>query len=195
MHEYLELLSLLEKWESGGKLILNNGTKLICRTPHIGSQAWLHEIYHPLTNDQILNIQKKFKSKIPSDFIEYLKVANGLNVFSDTLSIWGLRTSYKRNGDETYQPYDLFFENEEMKGLFSNNWLMFGSYSWDGSTMAYDLDSNSNKVFLCNPDSFQKLKEWDSLLSWINSEIQRLSSLFDENGILYNKDVCTVPIN
>ena len=46
--EFRTIMSRLDKWSNGGIKLLNNGTKLISRAPHVGSQAWLHIIYASL---------------------------------------------------------------------------------------------------------------------------------------------------
>lgn len=194
MEKFMKVFSNLEKWETGSKKIIANGTKLICHVPHIAPQAWLHEIYAGLSEDKINELKRKISDKLSNDYVEFLKVANGINIFSDSLSIWGVRTSYVRKGDEAIQPYDLIAENEDMKGQFPESWLMIGSYSWDGSTVGYNLSNNSNKVFLCKPDSDEIVKEWDDLWTWLNEEIERLSLLFDMNGKKYDEDAPTIPV-
>lgn len=188
--KFNDVLKYLEKYEVGGKRELQNGTKLICHVPHIAPEAWLHIIYNKLSNQQIVELEKKsITGSFPEVFKEFLRYTNGINIFSDSLSIWGLRTTYARTGDEAIQPYDLIELNKERTKKTPSTWLYFGSYSWDGSIVLFDLNENSktNKVYLCERRTDNLLKEWPDFWSWFTSEVERLGGLFSINGI--EKDV------
>jgi hypothetical protein len=188
-----DILTKLKKWDTQGVREISNGTMLICHVPHIAPKAWLHRIYAGLTDENIVFLQDKLGKTLPNDYACFLKVANGINIFSDSVSIWGMRTSNARRGDEAIQPYDLLSLNEEKIGEIPDSWLVFGSYSWDGSTMVYDLSRHKTKVFRCERYSINILQEWPDLLTWLDSEITRLSKLFDENGVEYDEDTPTIP--
>jgi hypothetical protein len=174
---------------------LTNGTKLVCHVPHIAPQAWLHYIYKGLSIEQIEEFEKKFPVAFPSEYKEFLKESNGINVFSDSLSIWGLRNSYERTGDGAIQPYDILALNNERPKGCPNTWLFFGSYSWDGTRLLFDLANGdgSNKVYRCARRSTQILQEWPSFWVWFDSEVERIGKLFDSNGIKYDKKISTAP--
>ncbi|MFZ5353644.1 MAG: SMI1/KNR4 family protein, partial [Bacillota bacterium] len=193
IREYESILKKLERWENGGIKILDNGAKLICHTPHIAPKAWLHEIYAKIENHEIDEIEKKLNVKLPEDLISFLKCSNGINIFSDSLSIWGFRSSYVRRGSEVSQPYDLIALNQERKGEMPENWLIFGSYSWDGSLMLYDLGQGNSKVYRCDNNAEEIIQEWDSIWSWLSIEVERLSQLFDSKGIKHDRRMPTIP--
>lgn len=188
------IIDELKKWKDNGEKITVNQTSLICKVPHIAPEAWLHCIYKGLSENEIEGIETKIKRQLPNHLREFLKIANGMNIFSDSISVWGRRTSYVRNGEEAYQPYDLLDLNEELANEISSKWLAFGSYLWDGSTMYYDVTSDDNKVFICERDSTKKMKIWDNIYLWLNEEINRLSKMYDENGIEIDEDEPTTPI-
>ncbi len=155
-------MSRLDKWSNGGIKLLNNGTKLISRAPHVASQAWLHIIYASLINSQIELIRTAISIEIPNDLIEFWGYANGVNLFSDSISIWGLRTSYVRTGEDAYQPYDITSLNNEGT-ILKLNCLAFGSYSIDGSLIAYDFVISSTKVYRLEKITSKVLQEWETL--------------------------------
>jgi len=191
------LLDFLRKWESKGKRELLNGTKLICPVPHIAPQAWLHQIYAQLSELQIIELEKELPISLPKDFKDFLSHANGINIFSDSLSIWGLRNSYVRTGDEAIQPYSLSDLNAERPRGCPDSWLFFGSYSWDGSRVMFDLKEgigSNNKVYLCLRNSTIIIKEWSSLWDWVIAEVERLGRMYDENGVVIDDNMPTSPV-
>jgi len=191
--EQIHTLIKLRKWSHNGVKEISNGATLICHVPHIAPQAWLHTIYAGLTDKNMDVLQENIRGILPKDYVDLLKCTNGINIFSDSLSIWGMRTSNARRGEDAIQPYDLVSLNEEKIGRIPDKWLAFGSYSWDGSTMIYDFSKSNCKVFRCECDSVKILQEWSDLWTWLDSEIERLSLLFDENGIEYDEDTPTMP--
>ena len=192
--EFEFILANLKKWKNGGIKTLENGTELICHVPHVAPQAWLHKVYAKLSEEKIDKIRKELGVELPADFIEFLKCANGINIFSDSLSIWGLKTSYARTGDEAIQPYDLVALNNEKKREIPMNWVIFGSYSWDGSEMLYDIKNGNPHVYRCENSSTKILQEWENLWVWLSSEVERLSKFFDEKGIEYDENIPTIPV-
>lgn len=185
--EFSTIMSRLDKWSNGGTELLNNGTKLISRAPHVAPRAWLHIIYASLSNSQIETIRSAISVELPNDLVEFWGYANGVNLFSDSISIWGLRTSYVRTGEDAFQPYDIVSLNNE--GIISKlKCLAFGSYSIDGSLITYDLVVSSTKVYRLEQITGKVLQEWETLWVWLESEVERLSMLYDENGVEYNPE-------
>lgn len=192
-NKYESIIQKLMKWKTCGERTLDNGTRLICHVPHVAPEAWFHEIYPSLDEMRIEEIAIKTGGELPKDLIEFLRCTNGINVFSDSLRLYGFRTSYVRTGDEAIQPYDLISANMEKERDMPKTWLLIGGYRWDGSSILYDLGLCNNKVYRCDPDSNAILQEWDSLWSLLDLEIDRLSELYDGNGVKYDKDTPTVP--
>ena len=190
------VLSMLDKWAANGKRVLSNGTQLLSPASHVAPQAWLHKIYAGLSDAEIEEYEEKFPFPFPFEFKEFLHYANGINIFSDSLSVWGWRASYCRVGDGAIQPYDLSDHNDERPKGCPNTWLYFGGYSWDGTRLIFDLSENSsnhNKVFRCARRSTEILQEWPSFREWLASEIARLEKLYDSNGVKLDKGAPTVP--
>ncbi|KAF5063136.1 SMI1 / KNR4 family [anaerobic digester metagenome] len=188
---YNKIISILRKWENCGNRKTNNGTEIICNVPNVAPNAWLHKIYGKLDENSIKHIQSVLNTTLPNDFIEFISIANGINIFSDSLSVWGVKTSKARTGDEAIQPYGIIELNQEYK--LPKNILIIGSYSWDGSIVLYDLNKSDKKIFRCHRDELTKLNEWNSICDWLECEVVRLSSLFDKNGYEYDEDTPTIP--
>lgn len=181
----------LKKWENCGYKTLNNGARLICRVPHIANQAWFHIVYAPKKPLSIQELERKLGFSFPEDLKVFYTNANGCNIFSDSLSIWGIRDSYSRNVEESFQPYDLYYSNKDREVELPNEYFIFGSYNWDGSLMIYDR--KKNEVFRCDRDNLTPLQEWSNIWIWLESEVDRLSLLFNENGVEYDENQPTTP--
>ncbi|CRK83649.1 SMI1/KNR4 family protein [Neobacillus massiliamazoniensis] len=194
---YLQIddtLNILEKWKEKGFRKLNNGTEIICHVPKIFPEAWLHEIYAPLTDEAINALERNVVSKkIPEVLKEFYRKMNGINLFSDVFCVNGLRTSYVRTGNESIQPYDLVTLDSGRHKECPNSWLIFGSYSWDGSHVVMDTSESENpKVFRIERWTTNILQEWNNFSNWLNSETSRVQTLFDENGYEIDSSIPTI---
>jgi hypothetical protein len=49
-----------------------------------------------LPQEKIFQLENKLTKSILEDLKDFLSNFNGLNIFSDSLSIWGVKTSYAR---------------------------------------------------------------------------------------------------
>lgn len=192
------IVNKLFAWESYGMKNLNKGintgTILICKVPHIAPEAWFHEIYAPpLTENEIKHIADSVNAELPGEYVEFLQEYNGINVFSDSLRIFGLRKSYKRVGDEVYQPYDLITFNDGKRSRIPNSWFPIGNYRFDGSLIVYNLTENKPDILRCDEKSLKILNKWQNLYEFLDKEIYRLTALFDEKGRMIKEDIPTIP--
>jgi hypothetical protein len=187
MHEQMSRFSFL------GEEKTSNGTMLYGKAPHIGSKAFLHTIYPPLTDNEILSMGRIIGKKIPEHLANLYRECNGLHYFVDTLSIDGLRIGSGRNFDTFYQPYDLTTPNvDERLEDADDDFIFFGGYDWDGSLL-YTKTKNK-EIYLCSPDSSEPLKFWKSIEDFISYEAGRISALFDSNGIEIDKNKSSLPV-
>ncbi|CRK84725.1 SMI1/KNR4 family protein [Neobacillus massiliamazoniensis] len=189
-----ETLSILENWRDKGFRKLSNGTEIICHVPKIGPEAWLHLVYAPLPEETIDSLEQHVVAKkMPQVLKEFYRKMNGINLFSDVFCVNGLRTSYVRTGNESIQPYDLVTLDSGRHKECPNSWLIFGSYSWDGSHVVMDTSESDNpKVFRIERWTTNILLEWDYFSEWLNSETVRVQTLFDENGYQIDPSIPTV---
>lgn len=195
-NKFENVLNTLNKYEGGGIRKLKNGTKMICHVPHVAPEAWLHTIYTSLSDEDINTLEDNIPVALPKDYKEFLKICNGINIFSGSLDVLGVRHSYSRIGDEAIQPYDIIDENLGAPEGAPESWLFFGGYSWDGTMVMFDLSegTENNKVYLCARESAEILYEWNDFWSWLSEETDRLSKMFDLNGVKFDKDAPTCPL-
>ena len=187
------LLTQLAQHHTAQDLTLADGTRLICPTPHVGPQAFLHALYPPLTGHELAELQHHLGMPLPAQLRAFYAHCNGFNCFSDAWSIDGLRHQPGCELAAARQPYDLRTPNvEERPADASADMVFFGGYDWDGSRV-YTRQGNEH-VQLCGPDSSASLRSWPSLAAYIADEAARLGSLFDALGHPVDPDASTLPL-
>ena len=182
----------MERAKILGERQLPNGTRLIGHVPHVAPEAWLHEIFPPLDKGGIDKLEAGLKMSIPTDYKEFLSVANGLMLFSCRLSLDGLRTSYVRTGDEAIQPFSLLTPNtfERPKDALPS-YLFIGGYGQDGSRLY--IDGETSKVFRAARRTSTPLNEWKNFEEMLVTETIRIALLFDDKGKRINPNEPTTP--
>lgn len=113
--------------------------------------------------------------------MEFLEnTSNGLLLFLGTLALYGIREKNSRSL-ETEEPFSLLTPNiKERPKSALDSYFFFGSYNWDGSQLY--IDTSNNHVYLAKIYTLEKLYEWSSFEEFIDTEIPRICSLFDDNG-------------
>ncbi len=192
-----QIRSILYRWSKLGTKRTETGAVLIGHVSHVAPEAWFHTIYKPLTGKEIEQVEDQLKITLPPPYTEFLRLTNGLNVFSDALALYGLRHSYERNSEACWEPYDMVAMNEPLEKPrdASASILIIGSYEWDGSPLYIDLESQDPaRVFRCSRESSLPLNSWDSFWQMLYSEVARLSIIYDEWGRKIDPNVSTIPV-
>jgi hypothetical protein len=175
------LLKMLEGWAlKCGERILSNGTKLICPTPHIATEAWLHGMFPPLEIEKIDELENQGGFKLPDDFREFLKRANGTFLFSYTISIWGVRANYSRTGDDAWQPFDLLDHNgkwERPEGS-PDSIIYFGSNAHGNNWCFFEFHENSYRIGETSREKFLPIAYWPDFWKWLIENVNELSEAF-----------------
>ncbi len=193
MEYVFRILDIVKQYRYLGERQLEDGTLLIGRAPHIAPHAWLHSIYPPLKKLEIEELESKMSSIIPNDYKEFLEVSNGLKVFNTTFSLDGLRKNFKRGIDDVWQPFSIITPNTlERPENSRKSFFFIGGYDWDGYLLY--IDSDTNKVHLCNGENATSLFHWKNFEAMLESEINRLIKLFDKEGRELNPEASTLPI-
>ena len=187
------VIQRIEFTNAGTVKELADGTKLIGHAPHIAPHAWVHNIYPVLNKEDVATIEKKLVHKIPSLYKEFLlRCSNGLSIFSDTLSLYGLRKRIGRGIEDAWQPYSIFTPNiDERLQDASANHFFIGGYNWDGSLLY--IDTATNKVHRSSNDSIAPLNTWDDFEAMLLSETERIALLFKEHGMQKDEEEPTTP--
>lgn len=171
---------------------VGNNSYLVGQAPHIGPEAWLHIVYAPLCQEEINSL---FSSNIPKniEYIEFLKHMNGLTLFNGVLTFYGLRNNYSRVGDNIYQPFNIITANTIERNLnIDSESLVFGSYRQDGSKL---LISKEGHIARFKRENGLILNQWNNFEDFILTEVPRVFSLFNSDGIKINSKLSTTPEN
>lgn len=183
MHYFQEVFRLLKKASVLGEKTESNGVTLIGRTEHIGPDAWLHALFPPLDASDVNLLEEEIGVSFPDSFREFLELTNGLNLFSDSMAIFGRRTSFDRTAGER-EPYSIISMNlsERPEGLFADV-LLVGSYSYGNGFLLY-VDPRSERVFQCLRSEPTPTNEWENFGQMLLTEVRRFDRLFDDRGRL-----------
>lgn len=166
-------------------------TKLIGHLPKIAPYAWLHQIFSPLGHSDIKKMEEELSINLPPTLKPFFSFANGLNIFSNSLSIYGMRRPIKRS-ELAFEPFEIKTPNLfERPRDAKSEYFFIGGYNWDGSLLF--INTEDGKVYRCLRNSAKKLNQWDDLFSMLSSEIDRLKTHFDQNGYEINEEVPTTP--
>jgi hypothetical protein len=181
---FSEIMQTISKWSSKGEKVLSTGVRLVCPTPHVAPEAWLHVVFPPLAPEKIAETEKKLAAALPEDFKKFLLQANGLALFSYQLDVFGVRETWVRTGDVAWQPFDLVDHNYETErpagspaeviffgGVESSDWCFFEFH--EGK---YRVGKTSREIF--RPSAY-----WKDFASWLLSEISALEKRFDSDGV------------
>lgn len=163
------------------------------RTPWVAPEAYLHIIYKPIVDTALLKMMAD-ELALPASMIEFLQQQNGARLFSGNFSLFGIASPgqlLSRKGILSLLPFDIARENRERRFSYKQRFLAVGGYGFDGSTAL--LDRLEGRVTVVKSGSDQPIMSWTGFEEWLESEITRLSSLFDNVGRLLAEESATVP--
>ena len=170
------------------------GCLLIGKPSYLPKFAWLVTIFAPLDKEEFTLMYNTYSINVPFVYKEFLtNFSNGLDIFSGTFSLEGYRKHYRRDESAILQPFALDISNvyERPKNA-KDSYFFIGSYDWDGSTLYIDTDTNH--VHLCKREDATSLYEWNSFEEMLSSEIDRIFSLFTDDGRQIDENQSTLPI-
>ncbi len=193
---WTDILEILQRWLSLGMREGVTGATLIGHVPHWAPDGWMHEYYVPLLEQEIAILQTELGVKFPLALRELFAITNGLNLFLDSLAVFGIRENYDRRPDFARQPYDIIRANytSERPDDAKSGIVIIGSYSWDGSRLYFDETSDHlDYIYRCERWSVVPLNRWDNFWEMLYGETKRLAELFDEQGRKIDPERPTTP--
>lgn len=193
-HYLDDVIAKLRALNDAGFKQVSNGTLLIGKLPPrpngMGSHAYLHEFYAPISVEQIGTLERKIRRPVPEDVKNLLQHANGLSLFFSSLSIAGLRFDYSRQmSDEARQPVSMEYgnvigrplEGEEGNERFADNSqeIRFGGFCEEpGSELMMKIDGDRRVYAVPRDRMGPVLYEWPDLPTLLMSEVARMSELY-----------------
>lgn len=182
------IVNRLRSLDDSGSQVLQDGTLLIRKNPPrrdgLFFDAYLHEIYRGLREDQIDKLQALIGRDLPDDLRKFYQQANGMNLFAGSLSIQGLRKDYARD-PSVRQPISLEYGNvlDTPRGQAKEDidYIRFGFFSsGDGSELAIKPDGRRTIYAFPRYELKPVLFEWPDFESMLLSETDRMIALFKE---------------
>ncbi|MBI4924145.1 MAG: hypothetical protein HY834_20610 [Devosia nanyangense] len=171
----------IERWAPLGFERLEDGTAIVGRVPHLGSLAWLHQVYAPLSKEAIDQKVAAFPRLGWFPYPEFLLELNGCHLFSRALWLLGIRTSYRRE-PTIHLPWDVQNTNwNHMKVGLDHDALLIGGGTFRDREVFY-LQDRSGTVQAIDEQSEKWLFRWNSVSELLVSEIDRLLPQFDLDG-------------
>lgn len=149
--------------------------------PWEAPEAYLHIIHKPAP---LLALRASaMRLRMPESFTDFLAVQNGAHLFSSALHICGVHRPGQlldRDRPLLLPPFNIEWENEELGRLDRDQFLAVGGYGFDGASVCIDRGTRQVNVFQRGPD--RPVASWRDFNHWIESEIARLSTLFNKRG-------------
>ena len=179
-----EIKTLVNEFSINGEKRLENGTWLVSPAPEIAPKAWLHIIYKPLTLSDVNFLEEKFKKKLPVDFKTFLGQSNGLSLFGNQISIWGLRKDMARVGNEAWQPFDLLQHNapSEVPIGSPNNLIYFGSVERGTSWLFFKINNGHYSVGKTKREVYLPNLLETNFEEWLRHELRKIHYDFREKN-------------
>lgn len=170
------IIETILKWSPTGEKTLPNGVRLICPTPYIGTDAWLHVIFPALSVEKLDELQRKINMSLPTDFREFLLRFNGVMLFSNKLCIWGVRDTMTRTGDNAWQPYDLLDHNHESERPSGSprNVIFFGTDDSGKSWCFFEINGRGYRIGRTDRHNFQPTAYSKDFSVWAVNAIRNL---------------------
>ena len=160
--------------------------------PWIAPQAYVHIVFKPADKAALNEVGSLIR--LPQSWRDTLAEQNGAILFSDAISIYGVRTpgalSDRRDVFEM-PPFSIVDENRNWPVRPIEQYLAIGGYSYDGTRAVLDRDSGS--VLAIPRKSDKPICRWLDPDAWISEELKRLSMLFDREGKILVSREHTLP--
>ncbi len=180
MKDFSKIVRVVEAAASFGTLVTPGGAKLYGRCPHVAPQAWFHVLFEPLDGKGVRTIENDIGKPLPPVMKDFFR-CNGLSLFSGAIALYGLRTSWKRTGDDVWFPFHIVGPNTVEKPRDAKpEHLFIGGYRQDGSHLVFD--ETTKCIHRRTRKSPTPLNEWPDFWTMLKTEVSRLSSMFDEIG-------------
>jgi len=191
----IDILSLLSGFDTAGD---HETETAFFRThvPWVAPLAYLHVVFKPAPHDVLSGVARGLK--MPVSLTELLRGQNGAILFSGALSIYGIHRPgqlFKREDPNFALPFNIEDENSSWPPVDRVQFLKFAGYGFDGSSVC--INRNDSQIYL-----FQRgqralnatpVYSWPNLNLWINTEIVRLTAIFDHTGRRLVDEAQTLP--
>ena len=195
---YLTFISeKLKSFKILGATVFDNYATLTSEKVYPNWLSWGHWTYKAMNEDEISKLELEIKMNIHEGYKYFLRQTNGINIYRSALCLFGTVIDYNTSKRILFPPFDLVDANEyrfnfgERPVQLSDDIVVIGGYGKDGSKIGI-LGSNG-KVVRFDKKSLEVYNEWNSFETFFVSEFERLSGLFNTDGIIKDSEIPTTP--
>lgn len=170
------LVAILDSWSDSADQVNEYGTKLIGHEPAIAPKAYRHVIYSGLSPELVAEFQARSEQPIPEQYLDLLAVANGMVLFNGSIRVLGY-VPLERSGENrihNYPPSVTASNTYAPLAKAAESNFLVGFYKEDGSYVY--VDSSGKVVRFDYEGDRGVIAQWESLSSWLVSEIERQDS-------------------
>jgi hypothetical protein len=168
----------MEPYKNLGYKTLTDGTELFGNDQNIAPQAWLQQIYPPLTKTEIAEIEDLVRNILPISLVNFYGEMNGFSVFIRKISIYGLRKDFSSKIESSWQPFSIETENlQERPKNAKKEYIFIGSFSESGNSVY--MDTKNEKVSVCGNDNADPIITYENLFHFILEELTDIFSIND----------------
>lgn len=158
------------------------GGRLVRPLPWVGTHAYLHRLYSPCTEDEVAALATLVGRQPPQQYRRFLMLSNGLSLFHESLSVYGIRESFDRTPSVAqWQPYSVAVENLDRMGLRPDDFCV-GSVGPECDKIVW-REASDDIARLSREDGVFH-ESWPSFADFLKSESKRFSQYHESTGHL-----------
>jgi len=168
----------------------------IAHVPWVAPEAYFHIVFKPAPSVALADLSSRLR--LPKSVVDFLGTQNGAHLFSGAFSVYGVHAPgqlLRRSDPFSLPPFNIEGEDRNWPPFDPDRFLALGGYGFDGTRVCIDRHDSSIHLFKRDRRTLSKTPSysWSSLQDWLDSEIARLSVLFDKNGRILVKESETLP--
>jgi hypothetical protein len=173
----------LARWRRSAHRVYPDGTEMIGRNP-VYEFGWLHLLFAPAAPKGIERLIQLVPILPEFQLYDFFRVLNGMNLFESNLFLLGTRTHF-RPDNNVVTPWDLDTHHyEEVYNFRGRKALLVGGSHALPNGIHYVENADKTIDAFDRTDWSRPMYTWPTLDELIVSEVDRLASLYDDEGWL-----------
>jgi hypothetical protein len=173
---------LRERYDPLGSVEGENGAYQTGHVPHVAPYAYLCSRYAGLDDSGVRQAENEAERYIPEPYKELLRHMNGARILGVSLH-GGIGGSVDRSGVGIGQPISIWYQNAvERPDYIPGGHLGIGAINGEWSSQGHLYLTSTGEVELYNAKFDMVGARWPSLSDFLEVEIPRRFSIYDDEG-------------
>jgi hypothetical protein len=174
-----EIYDALDRWKGLGFRRLSSGSVFYGDPIHNSGLGWLHRVYAPILKPDLTTFKLANPYFEKFSYADELVKYNGFNLFYGAYFMFGLRIGKSESSLDL--PFNIVTKNREnWGGLAGPDRLIIGGANFGYRSVSYIESEDHSVSAVENRDAV--VHKWSNLNDFMQSEIRRLSRVFDDSG-------------